>query len=85
LPFEIIGKTKDELLSLLSMLKTGTTKSRHVYSRPYEVDDILLFDNFSTMHRTKEQTDAADRPDSDYSKLLWRLSAKGTPNVIKKS
>jgi len=67
------------------MLKTSATKSRYVYSRLYEVDDILLFDNLSTMHRTKEQTDPAGRPDSANARLPWRLSAKGTPNVIKKS
>ena len=83
-PFEIIGKTKEETLSLLSMLKTHATKSQFVYSHRYEVGDILLFDNLSTMHRAKEQTNAADTPDSDNARLLWRLSAKGTPKVITK-
>ena len=84
-PFEINGKTKEETLSLLSMLKTHATKSQFVYSHRYEVGDILLFDNLSTMHSAKEQTDAADTPDSDNARLLWRLSAKGTPKVITKS
>ena len=34
---------------------------------------------------SKEQTNAAKTPDSDNARLLWRLSAKGIPNIIKNS
>ena len=50
--------------------KEQATKSQFVYSHRYEVGDILLFDNISTMHRAKEQTDAGDAPDSDNARLL---------------
>jgi len=84
-PFGINGKTKEETLSLLAKLKAHATQSKFIYSHRYEVGDILLFDNLSTMHRAKEQTDAAKTPDSDNARLLWRLSAKGIPNIIKNS
>ena len=67
------------------MLKTHATKNQFVYSHRYEVADISLFDNVSAMHRAKEHNDSVDTADSDNATLLWRLSAKETPNVIKKS
>ena len=84
-PFEIKGKTQEETLSLLAKLKAHSTQSKFLYSHRYEAGDILLFDNLSTMHRAKEQTNAAKTPDSDNARLLWRLSAKGIPNIIKNS
>tara|TARA_B100000925_G_C21935953_1_gene442387 strand:+ start:840 stop:1043 length:204 start_codon:yes stop_codon:yes gene_type:complete len=67
------------------MLKTHATKNQFVYSHRYEVADIFLFDNVSSMHRPKEQTGSAGTADSDNATLRWRLSAKETPDMIKKS
>ena len=47
--------------------------------------DILLFDNVSSKHRPNEQTGSAGTADSYNARLLSRLSAKDTPNTIKKS
>ncbi|MBH67843.1 MAG: hypothetical protein CMM58_05775 [Rhodospirillaceae bacterium] len=84
-PFEIIGKTEKETHELLAQLKAHATQPEFVYTHRYEVGDILLFDNLSTMHRAKEQTDVAETLDSDNARLLWRLSAKGIPRVLQSS
>ena len=81
-PFEIIGKNQAETHQLLAQLKVHSTQPQFIYSHRYEVGDILLFDNLSTMHRAKHHTDAAETPDSDNARLLWRLSAKGTPRIL---
>ena len=84
-PFEVIGKSQIQTHQLLAQLKEHCTQSEFVYSHRYEVGDILLFDNLSTMHKAKHQTDAAKTPDSDNARLLWRLSAKGTPLIFQNS
>ena len=83
-PFQINGFTEKETQIFLAELKAHATQSKFVYSHPYEVGDILIFDTLSTMHRAKEQMNVAKTPTSDNARLLWRLSAKGIPFIYRK-
>jgi alpha-ketoglutarate-dependent taurine dioxygenase len=80
-PFRINGMTEAKSRRFLARLKAHATAPRFVHAHRYAVGDILIFDTLSTMHRAKHQTDAADNPDADNARLLWRLSAKGLPKV----
>jgi taurine dioxygenase len=80
-PFQIEGMSEAESADLLARLKEHATASRFVYEHRYEVGDILIFDTLSTLHRAKSRIEAAETPEDDNARLLWRLSAKGLPKV----
>ena len=83
-PFQINGMTEEETQGFLAQLKSHATQPKFVYAHRYEVGDILIFDTLSTMHRAKEQMDAAETPEADNARLLWRLSTKGSPLIYRK-
>ena len=43
---------------------------------------MLLFDNFTIMHRAKSNIDFVNESKSN-ARLLWRLSCKGKPRLFK--
>ena len=53
----------------------------YIYCHKYEVGDVLLFDNFTTMHRAKANIDVVNKTRTN-SRLLWRLSCKGKPRLL---
>ena len=76
--------TEEETQGFLAQLKSHATQPKFGYAHRYEVGDILIFDTLSTMHRAKEQMDAAETPEADNARLLWRLSTKGSPLIYRK-
>ena len=80
-PTRIEGMSMDESTKLLARLKAHATQPGFVYEHRHEVGDILIFDTLSTLHRAKSRIDAADTPEANNARLLWRLSAKGLPKV----
>lgn len=82
-PFQINGLSETETQKYLALLKAHATKPEFVHDHRYEVGDILIFDTLATLHRAKSRIDAAESPDADNARLLWRLSAKGLPKVCR--
>ena len=80
-PFKIIGKSELETKSILKTLKNFATQEKYIYSHKYEIGDVLLFDNFTTMHRAKNTIDYVNASKSN-ARLLWRLSCNGKPRLI---
>ena len=67
--------------SVLKELKDFSTQEKYIFSHTYEVGDVLLFDNLTTMHRAKNEIDYVKKDESN-ARLLWRLSCKGKPRLI---
>ncbi len=80
-PFKIIGKTDKETKQILKTLKDFSTQKKYIFTHKYEVGDVLLFDNLTTMHRAKSEIDFIKKDESN-ARLLWRLSCKGKPRLI---
>ena len=80
-PFKIIGKSDKETKIILKKLKDFAIQDKYIFSHKYEVGDVLLFDNLTTMHRAKNQIDYVKKDESN-ARLLWRLSCKGKPRLI---
>jgi alpha-ketoglutarate-dependent taurine dioxygenase len=78
-PFEIVGMDNDEALQLIAELK------RHATQQPFRQDyrlmpgDLLLWDNFSVMHRASliEYSDEIGK-----SRLNYRISVRGLPTFL---
>lgn len=81
-PFKIVGKSEAKTRCILKRLKDFATQKKYIYSHKYEVGDVLLFDNFTTMHRAKSNIDFVNESKSN-ARLLWRLSCKGKPRLLK--
>ena len=80
-PTRIEGMSEAESAEPLARLKAHATDPRFVYEHRYEVGDVLIFDTLATLHRAKSRIEAADTPDANNARQLWRLSAKGLPKV----
>jgi len=80
-PFKILGKTETETRKILKELKDFSTQDKYIYTHRYEVGDVLLFDNFTTMHRAKSEINFVKK-DGSNARLLWRLSCNGKPRLI---
>ena len=80
-PFKIIGKSEVETKQILKKLKDFATQEKYIYCHKYEVGDVLLFDNFTTMHRAKANINVVNKTRTN-SRLLWRLSCKGKPRLL---
>jgi alpha-ketoglutarate-dependent taurine dioxygenase len=80
-PFKIIGKSESETKSILKTLKDFATQEKYIYCHKYEIGDVLLFDNFTTMHRAKNLIDFVNEENSN-ARLLWRLSCNGKPRLL---
>jgi taurine dioxygenase len=80
-PFRIIGKSEAQTKNILKTLKDFATQEKYIYRHKYEVGDVLLFDNLTTMHRAKARIEFVNKARTN-SRLLWRLSCKGKPRLI---
>ena len=67
--FEIEGMPADEGRRLLDELKAHALQDKYRFSYPYEVGDVVLWDDLSTLH-SATLTDAAD------PRTLWRITVK---------
>jgi taurine dioxygenase len=64
--------------SLLEELKEHCLQERFIYRHHYEVGDVVIWDTLQTMHRATPIAVASTRDDS---RLLWRISVRGTPKM----
>lgn len=67
--FEIEGMPADEGRRLLDELKAYALQDKYRFSYSYEVGDVVLWDDLSTLH-SATLTDAAD------PRTLWRITVK---------
>ena len=73
--FEIEGMPADEGRHLLDELKAHALQDKYRFSYPYEVGDVVLWDDLSTLH-SATLTDAAD------PRTLWRITVKELPAAL---
>jgi len=76
--FGIVGMPDGEAIDLLDELKDFATQARFVYGHRYEVGDLVVWDNLSTMH-SATLVPPATSPET--SRLLHRISVKGGPSI----
>jgi len=78
-PFEIIGMEKDDGLALIAELKRHAVQEKFRQSYKLMPGDVLLWDNFSVMHRATiiEYTDEPGK-----ARLNYRISVKGLPSFM---
>jgi taurine dioxygenase len=65
--FEIEGMPRDEGVALLDALKAHALQDKYVFSYPYDVDDIVLWDDLATLH-------SATLTDPNDPRTLWRIT-----------
>ncbi len=67
--FEIEGMPRDEAVALLDELKSHALQDKYRYSYAYEVGDVVLWDDLSTLH-------SATLTDPNDPRTLWRITVK---------
>jgi len=65
--FEIEGMPRDEGVALLDELKAHALQDKYRYSYFYDVGDVVLWDDLSTLH-------SATLTDPDDARTLWRIT-----------
>jgi taurine dioxygenase len=65
--FEIEGMPRDEGVALLDELKTHALQDKYRFGYSYDVGDVVMWDDLSTLH-SATLTDPADR------RTLWRIT-----------
>ncbi len=67
--FAIEGMAEDEGVRLLDELKRQATQPKYLYTHPYQVGDVVIWDNCSLLH--KAPLVAPDQP-----RTMWRITVK---------
>jgi taurine dioxygenase len=67
--FEIEGMPRDEAVALLDELKAHALQDKYRYSYSYEVGDVVLWDDLSTLH-------SATLTEPNDARTLWRITVK---------
>lgn len=75
----IVGMEQAQAESLLNELCDHAFQDRFVACHRYRVHDLILWDNPTTMHSASPMAAATG---SDDSRLLHRISLRGTPSVF---
>jgi taurine dioxygenase len=76
--FGIVGLPDDEAHALLDELMAHATQAKFVYRHRYAVGDLVVWDNFATLHAATLVPPATCPEDT---RLLHRISVKGGPTV----
>lgn len=76
--FGIVGMADDEAVDLLDELASHATRDEFVYSHHYAVGDVVVWDNFSTLHSATSIPPATCPEDTRY---LHRISVKAGDNT----
>ncbi|MEX2631235.1 MAG: TauD/TfdA family dioxygenase [Tistlia sp.] len=76
--FGIVGMEDEAALGLLDELKQHATQERYRYANPYAAGDLVIWDNWATLHSASLIEPATGPKDS---RLLHRISVKGKPNL----
>ena len=72
----------DEGQALLRDLKQHVLKPDFRYDHKYEAGDLAIWDTFATMHSAVPIAHASADPEN--TRLLWRISCRGTPATMKR-
>ena len=72
--FEIEGMPHDEGVALLDELKAHATQEKYRFSYAYDIGDVVLWDDLSTLH-------SATLTDPDDPRTLWRITVKEPATV----
>ena len=78
-PFAVVGMAEQEGAALIADLKRHATQPRFVQSYKLMPNDILIWDNFSVMHRAT-MIKYSDEPAE--ARLNYRISLKGLPKFL---
>jgi taurine dioxygenase len=78
-PYEIIGMEREAGQALIAELKAHATQDRYVQHYKLMPGEVLLWDNFSVMHRATP-IDYTDEPEA--KRLNYRISVKGAPKFM---
>jgi taurine dioxygenase len=75
----IVGMATDAAEALLDELIEHATQARYVYAHKYRVGDVVIWDNFATMHAATLIDPATGPADTRY---MHRISVKGGPALL---
>ena len=78
----IVGMPLEQARELLAQLTAHCLKPEFRYHHPYAVGDVVSWDTSATLHKAA-LIDRATSPDD--SRLLWRISVRGTPPRLAKA
>ncbi|MCY3859493.1 MAG: TauD/TfdA family dioxygenase [Gammaproteobacteria bacterium] len=76
----IQGMSKGEATILLNSLTSHVLQPRFTTSYRHQVHDIVMWDNPTVMHSATPIDQATNSSDS---RLLWRISLRGSPSVLR--
>jgi taurine dioxygenase len=74
--FGIVGMAEPEAVALLDDLKRHATQERYRHAHRYEAGDLVIWDNWATLHAASLIEPATGPADT---RLLHRISVKGMP------
>ena len=77
---EVVGLPPDEGLALLDELKAHATQEKYVYTHFYQVDDVLVWDTASTLHKAMRQTRGTN---AHNTRRMHRISIRGIPPLLR--
>jgi taurine dioxygenase len=76
--YEVDGLPPQDAQAFLKSLRNHALDESHIYRHKYAVGDVVVWDTLQTMHRATPIDIGTDDADS---RLLWRISVRGTPAV----
>ena len=77
-PYAIDGMDEEEGAAILRELKRHALQERFIYRHKYRVGDIAIYDTTQTLHSGTPIEPARDERNT---RLLWRISVRGTPRA----
>lgn len=80
--YAIRGMPDDEAADLIDALKDHALDERHIYRHPYTAGDVVIWDTLATMHSASPIEPATSRRTS---RLLWRISVRGKPEIYRET
>ena len=77
-PYAIDGMEAEEGAAILKELKRHALQERFIYRHRYRVGDVAIYDTTQTLHSGTPIEPARDERNT---RLLWRISVRGTPRA----
>ena len=77
-PYAIDGMDEGEGAAILGELKRHALQERFIYRHKYRVGDVAIYDTTQTLHSGTPIEPARDERNT---RLLWRISVRGTPRA----
>ncbi|WP_159593811.1 TauD/TfdA dioxygenase family protein [Chelativorans xinjiangense] len=70
----VVGMSEDESFSLISQLRRHAAESPYWWSAAMEVDDLVIWDNRSALHKR-------DGWEQSLERIIWHLANEGEPPI----